>query len=1123
MARGRTIEIRIDASNRASSVIERVVGSVRGLAGETGRAAPQIGRLGSILQIALGSAMGNMISGAISGIINVLRGFGRQAMEAVGHAQTLEIAVAGLLTESLMYQKVIDVQQKVISLTKKETQALADLTLRRNTLNARIQEQRERIRQLTEAYGAHGLNVKTAQARLAEMQNQRAKMTAQIDELATKEGQLVNVTRESYQQTMDFAEAQAIATDKAKALLEEMQKLAIVSPFETKQIEQIAQLGLMAGMSTEQVKEFTAAWLDYAATHGITSANLGFAADQFLQLAKIGKLTTVDLRQLRRMGIDVARILGVDLGLSTEELTERFGDLGKAGRDVFSGMTVEEFNRKVAKSPELMEILFQKFTVYAEQTTAGAAQKMAMTLSGMMSTAGDIIELGSRNLFRPIIEAISPAIGGVLDRLADLVTGGKLEQIGQQLGERLSAGLERMEASPVVKFFKLIAKTVSRFIRSIRAGTKPIWALRAALGALLPAGLAGGLTKIVEGLGKMLSVSRDLVTGALTVASDWFTQHGPEIADIGGRIAAAFGLVFGQVAQDGAAAQPILTTILTTILDLGLRAFEALAGVLEYVSQNWETFRTVIVAVGAALAGGAIAGAIGGVIAALAALISPITLIIAAVVALYLAWSENWFGIQDITNQVLGYIQGILGKVGEAVAPALEALKGFAGEIIVAFQAGGIAAAIERFKELWPGIREAIVAGLSGIWSVIGPILAEVGAGIWEAVSQWGISILENLGIIDAIGPLWESFKQIIGAVIDAIWPAIQGFVESVSGALGSFGPALESLKALWVSLQPVIKTVMVAIGAIVLAVVTVIVGIFNGLAAAIGPIIEGIASVINGLITIITGIVNTIVGVVELIWAALQGDPELIATAWEKIKTGLEQIVTGIVEVVVGALSGLWDAVKGFVVAFVEGVIGFAEDLYDRLVGGSIIPDMVKAVVKWFKSLPEEAAKAIVSGLKHLIAAGKEIVESLRAGIEKAWDSFVTWVKNKIEELVANVLAGLGIGSPSKPMLAAGANLVDSLRKGMESRFPSLANTVAGIGQVISRAAMTLPQLGISGGMPTVDMRRPGGLGAASVSTNHVGGDTYHVTINDPMTAALFTAQIESRRTARANAYMGA
>ena len=384
-----------------------VEGKDRGASGVLGKVA---GGLGGIAQYAIG----DLLAGGIRKIGEVLGGLAKGAIEAVGNVQTLEMAMEGLLTESLMYQKVTESTQVAMQLTAAESKKLSTALIQQEKLTATIAQQEieldEAKRRRNESDAHYLARMEKMRVTLETNKQRLADYTAQVATLESKQGRLTDVTRTTWQQMMDYGAANEIAKDQVKDLLSFVEQLAIVSPFETEQVEMVARIGLASKLSADQVQEFSGAFLDYAAVHGITSSNLAFAADQFLQLRKIGKLTAIDLRQLRRLGIDVEMILGVGMG-----------------------MGVAEFNEKIKQSPELMDQLFESFIKLASEGTAGAAQRMAMTISGMLSTAKDIVTVGSRYLFRPIIEALSPFLADLLGKLSEFATGGQLEAIGQQV------------------------------------------------------------------------------------------------------------------------------------------------------------------------------------------------------------------------------------------------------------------------------------------------------------------------------------------------------------------------------------------------------------------------------------------------------------------------------------------------------------------------------------------------------------------------------------------------------------------------------------------------------------------------------------------------------------------
>lgn len=386
-----TLRIVIEGRDKASRAFRSLLGSLQ--------------RVGEY-------AMGQLVARAIPALTRGLASLGKMAIGQVGAAQQLEMALGGLLTQSLMYEKVNKVRTATLRLTDKEQLQLQGLRANLDGLNVRLDKARYNYGEYLAVQGEAGIDTRKFAADVAKLETNIAKTTLAITILEGKEGKLVSTTEQVWEETMSFADAQAEAAKQVKELTKFIDLLSIESPFKRQQVEMVTKYSLQAAMGTERTKEFTGAFLDFAAAQGISSENLGFAAEQFMQLRKLGKLTTIDLRQLRRLGIDVSRILGIKMGMS-----------------------VEEFNTQVAKSPELMDELFESFIELASETTADAARQMSLTLPGMMANLQDIMEVGSRDLFRPMIEAVSPALLGLLEKLKGFVLGPGLKEWAQKLAD----------------------------------------------------------------------------------------------------------------------------------------------------------------------------------------------------------------------------------------------------------------------------------------------------------------------------------------------------------------------------------------------------------------------------------------------------------------------------------------------------------------------------------------------------------------------------------------------------------------------------------------------------------------------------------------------------------------
>lgn len=425
------IEIIIKQSGQGNAIST----TVKELGGLDKAASSSIGTLGrfggaltGMLTVAGGIVAANIFGKLAEGISSIVS----TGLDAVGSNQQLETSLKSLLTANNMYAESTETLQVAVGNLAEMQAEAADksddlafkqrkLTADIKTQNATIQEQRQRIIQM-----ADGLDKIQQVARLEEMEIALEGMTRELGDTITEQGKLNNVTQEyetitktSIKTVMSQADAFKLASAQTQDLLDFVSRLAVASPFETETVENVTKYAIAAGMGVDATKEFIPAFLDLAGAVGITSESLGFAADQLFQVKKVGKLTEIDLRQLRRIGIDLSKVIGVEMGMS-----------------------VEEFNAAAANSPEIFDELFAAVTRFSQNTFAGTSKEMAQSVKGLQSTISDIFVIGSRTFMRPLVDAVTPAISEIIGKISDFALGGDLETIGQQIANQVMGGMK---------------------------------------------------------------------------------------------------------------------------------------------------------------------------------------------------------------------------------------------------------------------------------------------------------------------------------------------------------------------------------------------------------------------------------------------------------------------------------------------------------------------------------------------------------------------------------------------------------------------------------------------------------------------------------------------------------
>lgn len=275
-----------------------------------------------------------------------------------------------------------------------------------------------------------------------------------------------------------------------------------------------------------------------------------------------------------------------------------------------------------------------------------------------------------------------------------------------------------------------------------------------------------------------------------------------------------------------------------------------------------------------------------------------------------------------------------------------------------------------KFDALSPATQDLIKKGalIGGAFLIgIGPVLSIVGSfvsGIGGMITTFGrvagavarlggvMGILTGpvgivIGIIAAliaIGVLlyknWDTIKERAEIVFTAFAPLLETVKVAFQNLMSSLGPIWESLKTLFASLKPILTIVGALVGGVLVTAFGLVISVFSAVVSAIGPLINAIINIAD----IVTNMVNVVI-------ALLTGD---FAGAWEYLKK--------IGESTKDFFINIFTAIVNFISTFIMTIVDFFYGLYMTLVGNSIIPDMVNAIVKWFKDLGKWAVDLVKS-----------------------------------------------------------------------------------------------------------------------------------------------------------------
>jgi phage-related protein len=203
--------------------------------------------------------------------------------------------------------------------------------------------------------------------------------------------------------------------------------------------------------------------------------------------------------------------------------------------------------------------------------------------------------------------------------------------------------------------------------------------------------------------------------------------------------------------------------------------------------------------------------AIGGVVAALGPVGIAIIAIVAAIGILYLAWTQDWGGIREITATAVKDIQTGFDQIGSALSGFGDAVKSAIGgamdwlkanwqDVLVAALTGPVGLAYEAWKNNWGGFRDVVSDAVTGITNVLTSLGKSLQTDIVNALFNARLAIEDQFpliaGVIDAamkaVQGNWKgALDQLVGLTVEAF----QDIQTDIGNAITAIGNALTGMK----------------------------------------------------------------------------------------------------------------------------------------------------------------------------------------------------------------------------------------------------------------------------------------------------------------------------------------
>jgi phage-related protein len=412
----------------------------------------------------------------------------------------------------------------------------------------------------------------------------------------------------------------------------------------------------------------------------------------------------------------------------------------------------------------------------------------------------------------------------------------------------------------------------------------------------------------------------------------------------------------------------------------------------------------------------------------------------------------------DIAKQfgkLIGDVFGTLGNVMKAASAGGGDALGAIGEAFkelrritalpeVQKALTSIFTAVNAIAKLFAGTLGAVIEAVLPLLAALAPVVTELAEKFGPVLAELAMTLGKALApIIDALLPIVSDVGTIIIGLVQAVMPLLGPLGTLIGAIVAAIGPIIGAIGS---ALVPVIAALTQGLAPVVTALVPVVqqFGMFLGQLAPLFPVL------FQALLPLLPPIAQLTVSLLTL---AMQ-----VITPLMPLIVGLATIITnvlaGAITTLVPGITMVIDWLTKFAGA-VTNVVKWIFDkftwLYDVLVGHSIIPDLVNAIVKWFTSL-WTSTKQIFTTLKNGVV---QIWKDLWSAVSGAWSTFYNGLKNSLNGAwtwVKNSFSGL-----KTSITGTWSTMWTSAKNAVTSVFSTINTKISGFGTGMRNAFTNL------------------------------------------------------------------
>lgn len=390
---------------------------------------------------------------------------------------------------------------------------------------------------------------------------------------------------------------------------------------------------------------------------------------------------------------------------------------------------------------------------------------------------------------------------------------------------------------------------------------------------------------------------------------------------------------------------------------------------------------------------------------------------------------------KDLLGDVFGTLGNIMGAAAKGGGDALGAL-------------GAVFEELRRITAM-PEVQEALTSIFKALTD-IGKLLA----GTFGAVLQAALPLLAKLApvvseLAQKFAPvlvrLAETLGEALMPIMDALLPVVEDLGDIIVDLVEAVMPLLKPIGNLLGTVVAALAPVLPVIGNIVTMLVRSLVTGLKPVIAALIPAVRTFGQFIGQLAPLLTPLYQAFVPLVPVLG---QMAAALINLAMQVIEPLLPLIVR-LAGLMSGLLAGAINTIVPVITTVVKWLTAFANKaaevvnwvvdkfrwLYDVLVGHSIIPDLVRDIVKWFTSLWTNTRKIFTALKDWVVRTWRDLWGSARS----RWDNFWSGLRSSISGAWRNLRDGM------TNLRTSLSNTWNNLWNGARDKMTSIFSTIRG------------------------------------------------------------------------------